>query len=357
MIRVLGLSLYGPQAASHRVRLSQFQHGLAATGIDLHIQSLLGNDYLQQMFAGRRPSSRVLLQSVSKRLAYLTQASDYDLTILYAELIPLLPAWAEQFFLRNPFIYDFDDAFYLKYRTGRLGRLAPLLGQKIDRLLASAAAVTAGNDTLATYARCFNSNVVVLPSVVDTSHYKPQATFSFPRLSLPFTVGWVGSPSTAPYLRLLVEPLQALGRERSVRFVVVGAPAPSIPGVEVIEEPWSEQREVALIQSFDVGVMPLPDTEWCRGKCAYKLIQCMACSIPVIASPVGANVQAVPASCGMLADSPDAWFAALRTLAANFELRQAMGKAARQWVQTSYSLNSALPRFSKLIHTVRAANL
>lgn len=355
MIRVLGLSLYGPQAASHRVRLSQFQPGLAAAGIDLQIMSLLGNDYLQSMFAGRRASPRVLLKSVGNRLARLNSASAYDLAILYAELIPLLPAWAERHLLKIPYVYDFDDAFYLKYRTGRLGRLSPLLGQKIDRLLVGATAVTAGSDNLASYARNFNSRVSVLPSVVDTSHYKPLTSSGFRRVSNQFIVGWVGSPSTAPYLQLLVEPLRALARERSVRFVVMGGKAPAIPGVEVIEVPWSEQSEVELIQSFDVGVMPLPNTEWCRGKCAYKLIQYMACSIPVIASPVGSNIHAVPASCGILADSSGDWHAALCRLAANTVIRQEMGEAGRKWVQNRYSLEFALPLLSGLIHTVLPA--
>jgi glycosyltransferase involved in cell wall biosynthesis len=350
VIRVLALSLYGPQAASHRVRLSQFQPGLAAVGIDMKIQSLLGNDYLQTMFAGNRPSSRVLLKSIGKRLAQLTSASSYDVAILYAELIPLLPAWAEHLLLKIPYIYDFDDAFYLKYRTGRLARLAPLLGKKIDRLLASASAVTAGNEHLADYASRFNSNVVVLPSVVDTSHFKPLVACSWLRASPRFTVGWIGSPSTAPYLGILVEPLQALARERPVRFLVVGANAPVIPGVEVIEVPWSDQSEVELIQSFDVGVMPLPDTDWCRGKCAYKLIQCMACSIPVIASPVGTNFQAVPPSCGILAENPGDWLGALSNIADSAGLRRAMGEAGREWVQKRYSLDVALPVLSELIH-------
>ena len=133
----------------------------------------------------------------------------------------------------------------------------------------------------------------------------------------PFTVGWIGSPSTVPFLQLLVEPLQELALERPVRLLVVGGTAPEVSGVEVIEEPWSLEKEVSLILQFDVGVMPLPDSSWARGKCAYKLIQCMACAVPVIASPVGANVDVVSSSCGFLASSPPEWLSACRQLAAN----------------------------------------
>jgi glycosyltransferase involved in cell wall biosynthesis len=354
-ISTLGLSLYGPQAASHRVRLSQFQPGLASAGIDLQIQSLLDNTYLQRSFSGRRPSLLALLTAYGRRLQALREADRFDLAIVYAELLPFLPGWLERQLLQIPFLYDCDDAFFLKYRSGRLRLLQPLLGAKADRLMAAAVAVTAGNTGLAVHARKFNRNVTVLPSVVNTDQFSPAA----PRTAEPpgrrFTVGWIGSPSTAPYLQLLVEPLQELARDSPVRLMVVGGPAPAIAGVEVIERPWSLEQEVPLIQQFDVGVMPLPDNPWTRGKCAYKLIQCMACGIPVVASRVGANVDAVPYECGFLAESPEQWLDAFRRLLADLNLRQQMGSAARLWVEQRYSLRSALPVFTGVIQRAVAS--
>ena len=124
----------------------------------------------------------------------------------------------------------------------------------------------------------------------------------------------------------------------------------------MIDQPWSLEQEVPLIQQFHVGVMPLPDTPWARGKCAYKLIQCMACGIPVVASRVGANVEAVPTECGLLAETPAEWLAAFRRLAADPELRQRMGTAARHWVEQRYSLCSALPVLSGVIQRAAAAH-
>jgi glycosyltransferase involved in cell wall biosynthesis len=343
MIRVLGLSLYGPQAASHRVRLSQFQAGLAASGIHLEIQSLLDDAYLQQRFAGGRPSLLALMSAYGRRLLALRQANQFDLVIVYAELLPLCPSWLELWLLTVPFVYDCDDAFYLKYRQGRLRWLQPFLGDKIDRMMKAAMSITAGNTFLADYSRRFNPSVLPLPSVVDTEHYRPAKGRPAAFGEQPFTIGWIGSPSTAPYLQELVEPLESLALEQPVRLVVVGGKAPSIPGVEITEQPWSLEQEVPLIQQFDVGVMPLPDTAWARGKCAYKLIQCMACGIPVIASPVGANVDAVPPGCGLLADGSAQWLAAFRQLAADSATRERMGAAARSWVENRYSLRSALP--------------
>jgi glycosyltransferase involved in cell wall biosynthesis len=216
-------------------------------------------------------------------------------------------------------------------------------------------AVTAGNAGLAAYASRFNSSVALLPSVVDTDKFRPADPSLAAHSGKPFTVGWIGSPSTPPYLQPLVEPLQQLAREQPVRLVVVSGPAPAIAGAEVIEQPWSLEQEVPLILQFYVGVMPLPDTPWTRGKCAYKLIQCMACGIPVLASPVGANVDAVPPVCGLLADSSQQWLSAFRKLAADPALRERLGAAARQWVEQHYSLRSALPVLTGVIQRAAAA--
>jgi glycosyltransferase involved in cell wall biosynthesis len=358
LIRVLGLSLYGPKAASHRVRLSQFQPGLAVSGIHLDIQSLFDDAYLQRRFAGGRPSFLALFAAYGRRLFALKCAERFDLVIVHCELLPFLPAWLENWVLQVPFIYDCDDAFHLKYRQGRLGWLQPLLGTKIDRMMARALAVMTGNAELAAYARRFNLSVAILPSVVDTERYLP--------VSLPpaasdvadqtITVGWIGSPSTAPYLQELVAPLEGLAQDWTVRFLVIGGKAPAISGVEVIEQSWALEQEVSLIQQFDVGVMPLPDTPWARGKCAFKLIQCMACAIPVIASPVGANLDVVPPTCGFLASSADDWLVAFRQLAADPNLRRRMGAAGRQWVEEGYSLRSALPVLTSVIRRARTAS-
>ena len=155
--------------------LAKFQPGLAAVGIDLQIQSLLDNVSVSRSFSGRRLSSRALLAAYGRRLQALRRAGRFDLAIVYAELLPFLPGWLERQLLQLPFIYDFDDAFFLKYRSGRLSLLQPLLGAKADRLMSAAVAVTAGNTGLAAHARRFNSIVTVLPSVVDTDQFRPAA--------------------------------------------------------------------------------------------------------------------------------------------------------------------------------------
>ena len=352
LLPVDGFALYGPTAASHRVRLSQYGHGLRAHGCELVLHSLLTEAYLTRRFAGRRVSLWSLLLAYLQRLLVLIRVPRSSLAIVYAELFPLLPAWFERWLLRAPYILDLDDAFYLKYRSGRLAWLSHVLGGKIDHLMRGAAAITAGSRHLAAYARQFNPRVVLLPSVVDTDHYRPRPPASGSSSATPFTIGWIGSPSTAPYLDLLVEPLQQLAREIPLRLLVIGGAAPAMDRVEVIEHPWSLEQEVPLLQQFDVGVMPLPDTPWTRGKCAYKLIQCMACAVPVVSSPVGANVDVVTPDCGILAATSADWLSALRRLAADPSLRQRLGIAARERVEAHYSLHQALPVLAEVIRRV-----
>lgn len=348
MINILGLALYGPMAASHRVRLGQYRNGLMDEGIDLHIQSLLGNDYLQSRFQGDRRLLMPVLNSGLERLQLLLRSRRFDAAIVHCELFPLAPGWLERASLRVPYIYDFDDAFYLRYRDGNLGALQILLGRKFDSVMRGAAAITAGNKNLAAYAQTLNKNVTVLPSVVDTANFSPGVRPDNPV----FTVGWIGSPSTAPYLESVVAPLHMLSREQALRLIVIGGKAPQIENVEVIEIPWSEDSEVDLINTFDVGLMPLPNDEWARGKCAFKLVQYMACGVPVVASRVGANIDLVTSECGFLAETDEQWFEALRKLRDQPSMRMSMGESSRKRVLDAYSLESNLPLLVKVIHKV-----
>ena len=351
MIRVLCLSLYGAKAASHRVRFSQYKAGLASKDIEMEIHSLLDDSYITRRFSGKSPSIQRLTYAYVERLCVLAKAKRFDLAIVYAELFPLMPGFIERALLQVPYILDFDDAFYLKYKKGGKAFLGSLLGNKFDYLLRNAVAVTAGSSELMNYALEFNRQTTLLPSVVDTDRLKPKVGRLDPEK---FTVGWIGSPSTAPYLEMLVDPLQRFSKLHPLRLIVVGGSSPSIPGVEIIECDWSLEKEVEMINQFTVGVMPLPDNSWTRGKCAYKLIQYMSCGIPCIASPVGANLDVVRASNGILASSSDDWLQALRRLHNDPSLRSELGRVARRRVMRQYSLESALPVMEDVIRSCTA---
>ena len=349
MTKVLCLALYGSMAASTRYRFEKYLVGFAYEKIELDIFSLLGNNYLKRKFNNEPLPVLNLINLGFYRLSQLLKQQKHDLLIVHCELFPLLPGSIERALLRKPYIYDFDDAFYLKYRTRGPKLIQWLLGNKFDKLITGAVAVTAGSKILANYARNFNSNVIDLPTVVDTDRYVPDTST---RNSSVFTIGWIGSPSTAPYLLELVEPLAEFGKETNVRLVIIGGKSPDIANVEIVEVAWSEETEVGLINTFDVGVMPLPNTDWAQGKCAFKLIQYMACAVPVVASPIGANRDVVSPECGILAESSEHWISAFRRLSLDPHLRERLGKAGRQRCIDHYSLKHNLPILSNLIRTI-----
>ena len=348
MIKVCGLALYGLRAASTRYRLNQYAQPLREEGISLDILPLLDDEYLKRSFQGERYNVVELCACYLSRLQQLLKQKSYDLAIIQAELFPLFPGWLESWLLKIPYIYDLDDAFFLKYRSERFASISPLLRDKFNSMFSHAAFILAGNQYLLDHALSFNSRAFLFPTVVDVDRYVCAPAHN----SACFTVGWVGSPSTSIYLKDLVEPLARLGRESPVRFIVVGAHCEPIENVEVVNIAWSEETEIALINTFDVGVMPMFDNEWARGKCAFKLIQYMACGVPVVASAVGANLDVVTPDCGLIAADCDGWVNNLRKLRDDELLRRAMGKAGRRRVEAQYSLRNALPIMTETIRSV-----
>ncbi|MDE2579753.1 MAG: glycosyltransferase [Hyphomicrobiales bacterium] len=353
MINVIGFSLYGRMAASHRYRLGQYVEPLAQQGIALEIQSLLDDDYLKTTFAGGAASRIGLAGAYARRVKAAVTAGRYDLAIVNCELLPLVPAAIEKSFLRIPYIYDFDDAFFLKYQHPRFKFARPFLANKFDSFVAGAAGVTAGNRMLLNYAQRWSANAHLLPTVVPTDRYVPRMRAPNDR----FTVGWVGSPSTGVYLAMLRAPLQALAAEAPLRLISVGAKAAPIDNVEVVNLPWDEHGEIDTINSFDVGVMPLTDDEWSRGKCAFKMIQYMACGVPAVASAVGANIDVAEGGAALLARDESEWIRALRRLRDDAAFRQALGAAGRERIVASYSLESAVPKMAQAIHSVATRRL
>ena len=348
MIEVLALALYGDRAASTRYRLEQYIPRLRDDGIHLRVAPLLGNEYIKSTFARKKYGAIKLVNHYMARAVTLARRRDYDIVVIQGELFPLVPGGIEARLVRVPYIYDFDDAYFLKYRQERFRRVSFLLKEKFTPVISRAAAVLAGNRYLADYAKKLNVATTFLPTVVDTDRY---AHLPSKRDDI-FTVGWIGSPSTSGYLGALARPLAQLGQEGRVRFVVVGGHSEAIDGVEVVNAPWEEATEVGLINTFDVGVMPLSDDEWARGKCAFKLIQYMACGVPVVASPVGANVDVVGGDCGLMAKDDRDWFLALGKLRDDVGLRKDMGLAGRERIVKNYSLSVGLAILAQAIKTV-----
>jgi len=211
--------------------------------------------------------------------------------------------------------------------------------------------VTVGNDYLAERARRAGATrVEQLPTTVDLDRYQTAPESE----NTSYTIGWIGSPTTVGYLNLVQPALAEVSRNDGAQLVVVGGHRElALSGVPTVALPWSEESEVSDIQRFDVGIMPLRDSPWERGKCGYKLIQYMACGRPVVASPVGVNAQIVDHGVnGFLASTTDEWISALDRLR-DAPLRQRMGRAGRTKVERAYALQVTAPRLASLLLSLR----
>ena len=345
-LQVLALPLYGPLAASTRHRISYYLPGLKVRGIAVDVAPFLDDDYLSRRFGKGGVSLPAVMRGYFRRVGHLLKQGCYDVAWVQGELNPLLPGWLDRSLLRLPYVYDFDDAFYLKYAQ-RGGMAERLLGDKFGQFIAGATVTAAGNEVLARYAAQYCDDIRIVPTVVDHERYLP-ANLERKEGGI-FNVGWIGSPSSIRCLKVVEAPLQALALEGPVRLTVVGGVAPSIPGVEVVNLPWSEASEVAQIREFDVGIMPLEDEPWTRGKCAFKLIQYMACGVPAIASPVGANREVLADGVGLLAENDAQWLQMLRQVRDDLDAARQMGQRGRARVRDAYSLVSQMDGYAQLL--------
>jgi glycosyltransferase involved in cell wall biosynthesis len=210
------------------------------------------------------------------------------------------------------------------------------LGKKIDGVMRHATIVWAGNSYLGNWAtKAGAKRVVILPTVIDPERYSIKEYTS----SYPVVVGWIGSPTTLKYLNEIRPVLEKLSKELDVVIHVVGGNRGwRFDGsLKLIQ--WTEEGEVSAIQGMDIGVMPLPDDPWEKGKCAYKLIQYMACGLPVVASPVGMNVDVVVhGENGFLAKTQEEWYGYLKMLILDGEMRREMGGKGFALVKEHYTI-------------------
>ena len=305
---------------------------------------LLDDAYLRTLYSGKSPKGLPIIASYLRRLRALAGGRRPDLLWVEKELFPWLPARAEALasLFGTPYAVDYDDATCYSYSRHRLPVVRRLLGNKIRDVMRGAALVVAGNQYLAEKAREAGApKVAIIPTVVDLASYPPAPT---PSRARAFTIGWIGSPFTAKYLSMIQPALAEVCATGDARLVLVGSGPVEIAGVPTEVRPWSEATEADDARSFDVGVMPLPDEPWERGKCGYKLIQYMACGKPVIASPVGVNKEIVETGVnGFLAETLPDWVKFFNLLRSDPDLGARLGGCGREKVETRYCTRVSAP--------------
>lgn len=351
MTRVIALTRYDQSGASSRVRFYQYYSFLAANGFEIETQPLLDSGYVNRLLHGQPRSLGNLLACYSRRLSRLLSRTVADVIWIEKELFPWAPVFIDPGLLGSArYVVDYDDAIFHNYDEHRISILRKLYRGKIPRVMRSARVVIAGNDYLANFAKVAGAhNVEIIPSVVDGNRYVPLKR----RENEKWTIGWIGSPSTQRFLDPLRETLASIIDTNTDRFITIGAnyTQPLFPGHEPFD--WSAEIEPAMVASFDVGIMPLSDAPFERGKCGFKLVQYMACGTPMVASPVGVNRTIVrPGVTGFLTESQEQWRDALLTLKADAGLRKSMGIAARIDFEERYSLAVTAPKLAEILRSV-----
>jgi glycosyltransferase involved in cell wall biosynthesis len=349
---ILLLPRYTATGPSSRLRMGQFVPLLQAAGATVRSEPFFDDAYLAGFFGKGRQSRTAGMRGYAQRMRLLAGVRA-DLAWVERELFPFLPGTFERALAWRgiPYVVDMDDAVFHRYDSRAGPVIRRLLGRKLDPLMRGAAAATMGNPYLVDYARRQGTpQVVEIPTVVDPDRYPILPAPSGPRLRL----GWIGTPDNARYLDIVAEALRRLEPSIPVTLVTIGAPEIADLPVPQEAHSWSENSEGPLLAGIDVGVMPLVDNPYERGKCGYKLIQYMAAGRAVIGSPVGVNVDIVTPECGLLASTVEEWMEAIATLARDPERRVAMGRAGRDRVERHYARDVVATKLIQLFEEVMA---
>ena len=343
---------YTRTGASSRVRMFQFDNAFSDFGLDLTFFPFSSSDFLQSRYEGRRAYLDIFL-SYGKRIIDLAKARKADLVWVQKELIPWAPAWLENLLTPRhcPVIYDFDDAVHEQFRESPRAIIRTALGKKTVRTVGKSSGVVVGNRTLADFFITETGRpCALIPSVIDTTKLGPAHHPSLGETH-PFVFGWIGTPLTFDaYVKEMLGEFESIAKKLKGEFWVIGAGSPALSTAHVKYFHWSEESENGLLQSLDVGLMPLRDDPWSRGKCGYKLLQYMSTGTPVVASPVGVNTEIVNhGKNGYLIEAAGDWERYLETLASDRSLALAMGKEAIKTVNLHFSLESNAPRLIRFL--------
>lgn len=347
-LRILAETAYPISAPGSRVRLASFAPFLEEHGVALDYRPQL-TDLEYGLLTSSAPLGRKVAAGLSSSRRLLQRHDDgYDLRMVYRvrALVPV-PGFEP---LGGVDVYDFDDALFLGSisRANERYRWLKRESERWLKYMRNSRLVIAGNSFLADRARQYARRVEIVPSCIDPDAYLQRVHEETDCL----TVGWIGSRSTSAYLEEVLPALARINRDRvRMRLVLVGADL-------AIEEPWIEQRpwslatEAADLAGWDVGIMPLPDDDWARGKCGYKLLQYYAAGVPVVSSPVGVNRTMIEDGRGLAATTVDEWVGALESLAGDVGMRRDLSERGREYAVREFSYQRWAPELSEILRSV-----
>jgi len=350
MPKILFIASHRPgRSPNQRFRFEQYLGHLERNGFQCTVSHLVeeSDDKFLYQKGNFLNKLRFVRRSIAKRRADVARMNDFDIIFICREALMTRSTVFERAFARSraKVVFDFDDSIWLSNVSdaNRYWSWVKDAG-KTGKLIGLADVVFAGNDYLANYALNFNKNVEVVPTTIDTEEYKPVQHSS----NAAVCIGWSGSITTIQHFQYAIPALRILKERYGERITirVIGDGSYAEPALGVQGRPWRKNTEVADLGTFDIGIMPLPDDEWARGKCGLKGLQYMGMGIPAIMSPVGVNGTIITDGVnGFLAATTDEWVEKLSRLVEDAELRQRIGTAARRSVEEHWSVKAWQDRY------------
>jgi glycosyltransferase involved in cell wall biosynthesis len=342
------------EAPSQRFRFEQYFSVLHAAGYSYEVQSFLDSQNWQIFFKSGNGLKKLkaLLNGFIKRCKIVFRAHRFDSIFIHREASPVGPPvfeWIFSVVLKKKIIYDFDDAIWLTDRPNESLALRLIKSRwKVQAICRWAHKVSCGNNYLGDFAKQVNNRVVYNPTTIETRTLHNRALY--PHIEKSETViGWTGSHSTLKYLQEIETALHDIIDANPNVTLLIIADRPPMLKVPFKFVEWNQLSEVEDLLKIDIGIMPLPDDEWSKGKCGFKALQYLALNIPAVVSPVGVNTNIVEhGSNGFLASSSDEWRFYLQKLITDPKLRKEMGEKGRKKVENDYSVASNSAAFLSL---------
>jgi glycosyltransferase involved in cell wall biosynthesis len=344
-------------APAQRFRFEQWSPYLSGDhGIDLELVPFESPELTEVLYKPGQyfRKARLVSRDFLRRASVLRQAHGFDALLICREAALIGPAFYERLLARTgkPIVFDFDDSIWMQQPDQKNSMFSLLHFHRKTKVLCRLAnAVSAGNEFLADYARQVNSNVYVVPTTIEMRDYNPGAEPA----NRPFIVCWTGSTTTLPHFEHARRALEQVATKLPlvVKIICNRPPDRPIAGARMQFIPWSAAAEAREIIDSHVGIMPLPDNEFSRGKCGLKALQYMAAARPVIASPVGVNSSIVrQGENGFLAATAAELAEALIKLAESPPLRARLGNEAHKTVKGAYSAAIGATKFASVLRSV-----
>ncbi|MTI30132.1 glycosyltransferase [Xanthovirga aplysinae] len=339
------------KAPSQRFRYEQYLPHLKQQGHHFKIMSFFNEKTWEVLFWPGNRWRKIMgfIKGFLRRFLILFAVHRFDWILIHRETAPLGPPLMEWFIAKvfqKKIIYDFDDAIWINASSKKYLSQRFKYPQKVKKICHWSYRVSTGNQYLKDFALQFNQNSVYNPTTIDTENHHNQLKN---QNSDKLVIGWTGSHSTLRYLEPLLPILEKLENKYAFEFHLICSIEPTFKLNSLIFKKWQKSTEIEDLLQFNLGLMPLTNDGWSRGKCGFKALQYMALGIPPLVSPVGVNTQIVDHGItGYVCKSNKEWFVTLESLLQNWKKRSFIGKAARQKVIEQYSVLSNQRNFLSL---------